>query len=605
MSVVADFSTITEMFEALTAKFAGDQRPLLRYKRDGVYEGLTYDRVRADVEHFALGLLTLGVQRGDRVALISENRPEWVITDMATLSLGAVDVPMYTTLTPKQIEFILNDSGATMVIVSTQLQYGKIVKIASGVPALKNIIVMNKLADTAESPFLQFSEILQRGKQSTGADRQLYRERKAQVKPEDLLTLIYTSGTTGNPKGVVLTHHNMVSNIHNSVPCVPITTEDTMLSYLPLSHSFERMAGYYTGMSCGATIAYAESVDTLGENLLEVKPTIITSVPRFFEKVYNRLMKQINNAPPLKQKIFYWAVDTGKKHAQAKKTGSIPPFLALQYRLADSLVLQKIRQATGGRIRYMISGGAALAKELGEFFEALGLLIIEGYGLSECSPVISVNRPDNYKFGSVGKPIHNIEVKIADDGEILMRGENVMKGYWNNKEETDQTIDSDHWLHTGDIGMFDEDGFLHITDRKKHLFVSSGGKNIAPQPIENAFLQSPYIDQCVLIGEKRMFCTALIVPDFDAVKDYAKREDMKVSGMEELLSQPKIKQLFDREIATHQKDFAQYERVRKYTLLLQPLTIENGEMTPSMKIRRSTVNERYKSIIDKMYEGIA
>ncbi len=604
MSLAVEFSTITQMFDAITSKFLHETRPVIKQKIEGEYRGITYAQLRSDVEHFAVGLSSTGISRGDCVALISENRSEWVVADIGMLYLGAINVPLYTTLTPKQIEFILNDANVKFIILSNQFQLNKVLKIVSDVPSLQKIIVMNKNGVEFNEIVLSYSDILEKGKQVYAQKKDYLEQEKSKTKSEDLLTLIYTSGTTGTPKGVMLTHGNMVSNIQASAPCILISSSDTLLSFLPLCHSFERMAGYYTAMACGATIAYAESIDTVRENLLEVRPTIMASVPRLFEKIQNRILKQIADHPPIKQKIFHWAIDIGKKYAVAKKANSFSPLLTLQRWFGEKLVYHKIKARTGGRVRFFVSGGAALGKELGEFFEAIGIVIIEGYGLSESSPVISVNRLDKYKFGSVGLPIPGVEVKIAEDGEILACGPNIMKGYWNNQKETDESLDSDGWLHTGDIGMFDEEGFLHITDRKKHLFVSSGGKNIAPQPIENSFLQSPFIDQFVLIGDKKMFCSALIVPDFDALKDFAKRESLKFTSVDELVNTPQIKKLFDEEVSKLQQDFALYERVRKFTLLIQPLTIESGELTPTLKIRRKVVEERYKHLIEKMYEGL-
>ncbi len=603
MSLAVEFSTITEMFDAITAKYGDRSKHVLQYKANGVYKGVTYNELKSEVELFSLGLYALGVHRGDHIAIIAENRPEWVIADMGMVTIGAVNIPLYTSLTPEQIKYIFLDAEVKYVVVSNRLQLNKILKIAGETPLLQKIILMNDDGVESDGLVHLFSDILQMGRGADISQQKLLERERRRTRPEDMLTVIYTSGTTGNPKGVILTHKNMVSNIQSSALCISITTDDTLLSYLPLCHSFERMAGYYTAMACGATTAYAESIDTVGENLLEVKPTIVTTVPRLFEKMYNRLMKQMSNHPAYRQKVFYWAIEVGKKYALLKRSKKFSPFLSGQRMIAEKLVYQKVQARTGGRIKFFVSGGAALSKELGEFFEAIGIVIIEGYGLSEASPVISVNRLENYKFGSVGIPIPGTEVTIAGDGEILARGPNIMLGYWNNKKETDEAIDSEGWLHTGDIGMFDEEGFLHITDRKKHLLVSSGGKNIAPQPIENTFLQSPFIDQIVLIGNNRMFCSALIVPDYDMLKDYAKREGIVYSSVSDLIQQERVIKLFDSEVNKYQKDLAQYERVRKYSLLAQPLTIENGEITPSLKVRRKVVEERYRDMIEKMYEG--
>jgi long-chain acyl-CoA synthetase len=605
MSIAVDFSTIPELFWRLTEKFANDTRPFLLYKADDAYRGLRYADVRSRVELFAHGLASLGLKRGDRVAIISENRPEWVLSDLAIVSLGGVDVPIYPTMTAKQIEFIFNDSGVKMAIVSNQFQLNKVMRVYPDVPSLEKVVLIAEKGSIAEPDTLSFSAVMDLGKAHLKEQPDLLASSIATVRPEDLLTLIYTSGTTGNPKGVMLTHSNLVSNVKASAQVIGFGTEDTMLSFLPLSHSFERMAGYYTAMSCGASIAFAESVETVRDNMLEVHPTIITTVPRLFERIHSRVMKQMDAAPPAKKKIFHWAIGVGRSYAAARKRGSIGAGLKLRHAIADKLVYKKLKQNTGGKMRFFVSGGAALGKEFGEFFDAVGLKILEGYGLTESSPVISVNHPDNYKFGSVGPAIPGVEVRIAEDGEILARGPNIMKGYWNNAEATHQAVDDDGWLHTGDIGFLDPEGFIHITDRKKHLFVSSGGKNIAPQPIENLFLSSKYIEQFMLIGDRRMFLTALIVPDFEALREFADGRNIEYVSNSDLARNPVINELIDKEINSIQRDLANYERVRRFTLLEKQFSIEEGELTPTQKIRRKFIEERYSNIIDSMYEGIS
>ncbi len=605
MAVAVAFSTIPEMFQRLTEKFSQDSRPVLMFKSEGTYKGISYVDLRTKVELFAFGLAALGVKRGDRVAIISENRPEWVISDQAIVALGAVDVPLYPTMTAKQFEYVFNDAGVKVAIVSNQFQLNKVMRIYPDVKSLEKVILMAEKGPIPEPDTLSFSAVTEMGEKARQEDPDLLKTCLRMVKPEDLLTLIYTSGTTGNPKGVMLTHNNLVTNVISSAIVIEFGPSDTLLSFLPLSHSFERMAGYYTALACGATIAYAESVETVRDNMLEVRPTIVTTVPRLFERIYSRIMKQVDAGPPLRRKIFQWAVTVGHAHAQAAKTGSVTMALRTQRALADRLVFGKIRTRTGGRMRFFVSGGAALGREFGEFFEAVGLKIIEGYGLTESSPVISVNRLNNYKFGAVGHPIPGVEVRTAHDDEILARGPNIMKGYWNNEEATKQAIDAEGWLHTGDIGIIDAEGFIHITDRKKHLFVSSGGKNIAPQPIENLFLSNKYIEQFMLIGDRRMFLTALIVPDFDALKEYADARNIEYGSTADLVKVPEVNDLIDKEIAKIQRDLANYERVRRFTLLEKQFSIEEGELTPTQKVRRKIIEERYSNLIDSMYEGIS
>jgi long-chain acyl-CoA synthetase len=606
MGVAVQFSTIIEMFDSITKKFFAESRPILMHKVDKQYRGISYSEYRRRVELFALGLASLGVRKKDTIAIISENRPEWVIADMGIILLGAVDVPIYPTLTAKQIEFIFNDARVSIAVVSNQSQLNKVLKIRDQVKTLKKIILMTDKTDApTDKTVIGFSKIYEMGEEFEREEWEFIETAMKRVKPQDLLTIIYTSGTTGNPKGVMLSHSNLVANIVASAVAIPITPNDVFLSFLPLCHSFERMAGYYTAMACGATVAYAESPETVRDNLLEIHPTIVTTVPRLFERIQSRLQKQIDSGSPAKQKIFYWAVNTGRQYIAAKKRGHINPVLKAQHALADTLVFQKLKERTGGKIKYFISGGAALPRELGEFFEAVGITIIEGYGLTETSPVLCANRLDDYKFGTVGKPIAGVSIKISDDGEILAKGPNIMLGYFNNKKATAEIIDKDGWLHTGDVGMFDAHGMLVITDRKKHLFVSSGGKNIAPQPIENLILQSKYIDQFVLIGDKRMFLSALIVPEYDAIQEYADRNRIQYNSVSELVKNPIIYSIIEKDIQNLQKDLANFERVRKFVLLDKQFSIEDGEITPTLKIKRKIVEERYAHLIEEMYKNVA
>ncbi len=604
MPVSVEFSTITEMFDRLTMKYADLQRPVLMQKISGTYVPISFRELRHRVELFALGLGAIGVKRGDHVALISENRPEWVISDMGMLYLGAVNVPIYPTLTARQIEFIFNDANVKVAIVSNQMQLNKVERIAREVKSLKKVVTMAERQDSAEGLVVSFSDVLRAG-ESFGRDHPDYLSQSLKLqKPADLLTIIYTSGTTGNPKGVMLTHDNLVTNIKSCAEVIPFSPDDVLLSFLPLCHSFERMAGYYTAMSCGATVAYAESIETVRENLLEVRPTIVTSVPRLFERIYRGIKRQIDSSPTVRRKMFHWAVDVGRRYVIGRKRRSVSLALGAQRALAQRIVYHKVQERMGGRLKYFVSGGAPLARELGEFFEAIGIQIIEGYGLTESSPVISVNRLDHHKFGTVGHPIPGVEVKIAEDGEILARGPNIMKGYWNNKRATEEAIDEEGWLRTGDIGVFDAEGFLMITDRKKHLFVSSAGKNIAPALLENLFLQSKYVNQFMLIGDRRMFISAIIVPDFDALREYADKNKIEYKNTGDLAQNPEIHKLVERDIQLLQKDLANFERVRRFVLLDKPLTIENGEITPTQKVRRKIVEEKYRDLIENMYHGV-
>lgn len=605
MGSLKAFYTIPELYKYLTEDFGPKKGGhAIQHKVDNVYKGITYQQLKEETDLFAFGLSALGLKKGDCVALISENRPEWVYADFAMQLLGIINVPLYPSLTSDSIEYILNDSESKAIIVSTGFQLNKVQKVLKNCKHLKHIIILNDHDDVgALENLFTFKQIQEKGKIIQLSNPELLKKSSAEIKEDDVCTIIYTSGTTGEPKGVILTHKNIISNVNAALEIFPITKDDVFLSFLPLCHIFERMAGYYTAFAAGCTIYYAESIEKVATNLQEARPTLMTSVPRLFERIQSRIIKNVESQSPTKQKIFYWALRIGKEYVAAQKKGSVPAALKLKHKIADKLVFHKLRERTGGRLRFFISGGAALSKELGEFFEAVGIKIVEGYGLTESSPVISANRPDDYKFGTVGKPLPGVEVKIAPDGEILARGPNIMQGYYKKKKETEETI-INGWLHTGDIGAFDSDGFLMITDRKKHLFKTSAGKYIAPSHIENIFLTSKYIDQFVLIGDKRMFLSALIVPDYEALKEYADAHKIPYKNESDLTNNEQIYKLIENDMSKLQKSLANYERVRKFALLDKPFTIETGEITPSLKIKRKVVEEKYGELIEKMYTGL-
>jgi long-chain acyl-CoA synthetase len=604
MAILREFNTIPELYRFLTEDYGTKKGGyVIQRKVDNVYKGISYKEMKEETDLFAYGLVELGLKKNDSVALISENRPEWVYADFAMQLLGIINVPLYPSLTSDSIEYILNDSEAKAIIVSSGFQLNKVLKIIKNCKHLKKIIIFNEHEDEdGKEKILTFKEVQEKGKDRKKKNPQLLIKTSGEIKENDVCTIIYTSGTTGEPKGVILTHKNIISNVNAALIIFPITKDDIFLSFLPLCHIFERMAGYYTALAAGCTIYYAESIEKVATNLQEAKPTLMTSVPRLFERIQSRIIKNVESQSVTKQKIFYWALEIGRQFIAAKKKGSVPIALGAKHRIADKLVFKKLRERTGGRLRFFISGGAALSRELGEFFEAAGIQIVEGYGLTESSPVIAANRPDDYKFGTVGKPLPGVEVKIASDGEILARGPNIMKGYFKKKKETEETV-IDGWLHTGDIGVFDSDGFLMITDRKKHLFKTSAGKYIAPTPIENIFLTSKYIDQFVLIGDRRTFLSALIVPDYEALKEFADAHKIPYTDESELTGHEKIYKLIEDDMSKLQKKLANYERVRKFALLDKPFTIESGEITPSLKIKRKVVEEKYNYLIEQMYYG--
>jgi long-chain acyl-CoA synthetase len=604
MGALANFKTIPEMFKYMTLEYGkGKDRAVLKVKRGGKYVDITYDEIFEQTELFALGLATLGVKKDDKVAMISENRPEWAYTDLAILGLGAIDVPLYPISTADTVRFILDNSESVGVVVSNKFHLNKVMKVRDNLSKLKFIVVMNDvdLSEYGENVYT-FKQVQDLGRKFKEEEPEYFIHALDRANENDLCTLIYTSGTTGEPKGVMLTHKNILSNVHAVHQVLHVDDKDTFLSFLPLCHVFERMAGYYFPFSAGTTIAYAEGIEKIASNLLEIKPTVMTAVPRLFERMYSKIIRKMEKEPPKKRKIFDWSINVSKEYHRLKREGRpVPLTLKLKYNTAKKLVLDKLYAITGGNLRFFVSGGAALPRELGEFFEAAGMLIIEGYGLTETSPVLTCNRENDYKFGSPGKVIPGVELKIASDGEILAAGPNIMQGYYKNKKETEAVM-KDGWFHTGDIGVFDAEGFLIITDRKKNLFKTTGGKYVAPTPIENMFLASKYIEQFVLIGDRRMYITALIVPDFEALKEYADAHRIPYKDPKELVKLKQIEDMLNKELAQFQKNLANFERVRKFTLLDKPFSVEDGELTPKLSVRRKVIEERYRDLIDEMYK---
>jgi long-chain acyl-CoA synthetase len=578
----------------------------MRVKKGGQWVDISSGEMRDTVRWLSTGLRTLGVKPGDRVAILSENRPEWAMGDFAILALGAVSVPVYPTLLGWQIEYILNDSGSTAVIVSTQEQLHKVMDVKDHVPSLHTVIVCDEVA-SLPAGVRSFEGVVGNGREDEKQNgRARFDELLASAKPEDLATLVYTSGTTGNPKGAMLTHGNIASNAEASLEVMPIAEGMTSLSILPLSHILERMADYCYFIK-GASIAYAENVNKVSDNLQEIQPHVFAAVPRLFEKMRARIMDTVATYPPMRRKIFMWALGIAAKRLDYRVTLKPMPFgLGIQSAIADKLVFGKLLGRLGGRVQFVLSGGAPLSAELAAFFVGAGLEILEGYGLTETSPVITLNTPTRRRIGTVGPAIPGVEVKIAEDGEILTRGPHVMKGYWNNPEATAQAIDKDGWFHTGDIGEIDKDGFLRITDRKKDIIINAYGKNIAPQPLEALLKSSPYIGTPVLIGDRRKFLVALIVPNFDKLERDAAAMGVHWQTREELVSNDRVKAIFQAEIDRFNKNLDRQEKIRRFSLVPRDFTIDDDEITPSLKVKRKVIDKKYKSQIDEMYvdEGV-
>jgi long-chain acyl-CoA synthetase len=593
-----DPRTLNELFLDTIQRF-GSKPAALRYKQGGRWLSFTHAEVQERVVHASLGFRELGLGPGDRIAILSENRPEWAIADFATLLLRALDVPVYPTLPAKQIDYILRDSGAAAICVSTAAQLAKIREIRPGLPALRSVIAFDR--DATGPDVMPFSDLMSCGRKALPRYPQWEMEAR-EVQPGDLATLIYTSGTTGDPKGVMLTHGNITSNVVASVAAFAFDGQDETLSFLPLSHIFERMSGHYLMLYAGATIAYATNIDTVAAEMAEVRPTVMTAVPRFYEKLYGRVLDSAMSGSPLKRRLFLWARKSGEAwldYSLAKRP--VPAAIALRRRIAEKLVFRKLQQRTGGRLRFFISGGAPLNPDIAKFFHAAGLPILEGYGLTETSPVISVNTFQRLKLGTVGPTISGVEVKIADDGEILTRGPHVMLGYYNKPEATRDAIDPDGWFHTGDIGLVDADGMLKITDRKKDLIVTAGGKNIAPQPIENMVKSSKFVLNAVMLGDKRKFPIMLVVPNLDRLKAWAAHKKLLAPDDPSLLQLPEVQEKMDREVRKTLRDLAQYEVPKKLLLIPREFSIEAGELTPKLSVKRRVVEQRYSGLIERLY----
>ena len=564
----------------------------LAAKINGRYEPLSTQQVQEQTNLVSLGLLKLGLKKDDKVAIISMNRPEWLLADFGIAQIGAVSVPMYPSITVEDYKYIFTDAGVRAVFVSDQSLFDKVREATADLDILaENVFTFDKIGSGRH-----FSELLELGRQGNPADLEPL---KAAVQPDDLLTLIYTSGTTGKPKGVMLSHKNLLSNCHNSSSAVPVGQEDRALSFLPLCHIFERMVTYLY-MIHGVSIYYAESMESIADNLREVKPSIFTTVPRLLEKVYDRIVAKGHEQTGIKHKLFFWALDLGLKYDTQKDQGFL---YNTELALANKLIFNKWREALGGNLRCIVSGGGALQPRLARVFWAAGIRVMEGYGLTETSPVISVNgyQAQDNMMGAVGPLIENMEVKIAEDGEILTRSASVMLGYYNQPEQTAAAIDAEGWFHTGDIGEFVNGRFLKITDRKKEMFKTSGGKYIAPQVIENKMKEDPLIEQMMVVGADQKFAGALIIPAFDELKKWASKNGIAAGSHAELVQHEQVVKLYHDLVLKYNQGFAQWEQIKKSVLLPEQWTVETGELTPTMKVKRKVITENNKAVIEGLY----
>ena len=594
--------TLVDIFRNL----ADTPKPdLLLSKQGGKWIPISTAEFMDRVKALSSALEGLGVKQGGRVALLSENRPEWSIVDFACQCYGAVLVPIFPTMVADQAAYLLKDSGATVAFASTPDQAGKILAAQQVSPevkqTLKQVIVFEASSLPGTTPY---ASVVEKGRAAYAADPMAFEKRADARQPSDLATLIYTSGTTGEPKGAMLMQSNFVSNVVAACSIVPFDSSAVTLSFLPLSHVFERTIEYaYYHRS--VTIAYAESIDKLRDNLSEVNPHLFGAVPRVYEKIYGRVQETLSKSSPGRRKLFEKAIETGKRVTQLRAQRKTPGFaLALQHFIYERLVYRKVRAALGSRFRFAISGGAPLARELAEFFWAVGVEIYEGYGLTETSPVIALACPSAWRLGTVGKIVPGVECRIAPDGEILTRGPHVMKGYFNKAKETAEAIDADGWFHTGDIGRIDEDGFLMITDRKKEILVNSNGKNVAPAPIEGFLKSHAFVSLPVLIGDRRKFLSCLFVPNFEKLKSWAKENGLGSLSLEDLVKEPRVVAIFQSAIDEWNMGKPHEMLINRFAILPRDLTIESGELTPTLKVKRRIVDQHFKHLIDGMYEGV-
>jgi long-chain acyl-CoA synthetase len=595
-----DVRTIADLPFHVLGRFP---KPLLVGRcRGGSVEGVSNREFFEQVRDLALGLAAIGVTAGDRVAILSESRPEWLLTDLAVLTAGAVTVPVYQTLSAGQARHILQDSGAKVVVASNRIQVEKVQDIRHLIPSLECVVVIDE-SDGGGASVLSLATVMARGHQRVmaewGAGRD-FRDAARAIEPDRLATIIYTSGTTGQPKGVMLTHGNLVSNMRAATMVLDVGHEDVALSFLPLSHSFERMASYVY-LFAGVTVIFAESMDTVGRDIAAVRPTLITGVPRAYEKMQARVFERALAGPSARAALFRWAVRAGTAKSKARLRGrAVGPLTALKATVADRLVFSKIRAALGNRIRFVVSGSAPLGVDTAEFFHAVGVPVIEGYGLTETAPILTVNPPDAPRVGTVGKPVEGVEIRIAADGEILARGPNLMAGYYNNPGATAEAV-REGWFHTGDIGHVDAEGYLTITDRKKDVLVTSGGKKIAPQPIEAVLKRSPLVSEAIVLGDRRKYAVALVAPDFRELERRLRDLGRPPGERDELVSRPDVVALYQEIVDALNRELAQFERIKKIALLPAEFTIESGELTPTMKIRRKVIEEKWRQVIERLY----
>lgn len=594
------YQSVPAIMKSNATRFA--KKTAVSFKKQGIFLSLTFEEFYERVLLLARGLIKVGLQPGDRVCIFSENRLGWAISDFGIQSVGGIPVPIYATNTGKQAAYIINHCEAKIVFVSTKGQYEKLLEVRDKIPGVELVISYERFMGDRSFPVYTQYQLSEVGTPLSEEEKQQIELMIDQIAQQDLLTIIYTSGTTGVPKGVLLTHFNVMSNAQIGLKQLGAMGEqEIFLSFLPLSHILERTAGYYATLLSGKHVAFAEDVKKVMENMVEVQPTWMVSVPRLFEKIYSRVHENAHQLSPLRRTIFHQALKVGRDYANKKFiTGKADRMLTLQYRIFDRLVFRKIRDRFGGRLRGFICGGAPLDRTINEFMWAIGLPVFNGYGLTETSPALTLSSINAVRFDSVGKPLDQTEMKLAEDGELLVKGPQVMRGYFKNDEKTRESF-IDGWLKTGDIARIDEEGFVYIVDRKKEIIVTAGGKNIAPQPIENELKLDKYISQAIVFGDRKPYLVALLTPNLERLIDWSREEELDYLDTDELVKSNRIKTLYGERITELNKNLPPYSTIKEFSLIPREFTIEGGELTPTLKLKRKDIYNKYKEIVDQMY----
>lgn len=592
--------TVAELFQE-RLRLSGDRLAMKR-KVDGKWTDITWREYGQNVRHFAVGLLALGLEPHETAAILGNNMPEWVYADTAIMSIGCITVPIYQTNTPEQVRYILEDSEAKLAIVQNKQQLDKALAHLEKLPGIKNIIVIEMDGVVKEGMIISFQDVIESGREFEKHNPSVFDERVRSVKPDNLATIIYTSGTTGPPKGTMLTHANIIAHARSQCQVTQLFEDDITVSFLPLAHVGERIIGHMSRIYVGYAAAFSESIDKLFENLQEIKPTFWGSVPRPYEKIHSRILAQVESSSPFKKRVFNWALMVGMEaNPHRERNRRLPPLLGLKYSIADAMVYKKIRALFGGRCRFFIVGAAPIALDIEQFFNALSLKMLPLYGMTESAGMITTNSERDFRIGAVGKPLPGLELKLAEDGELLVKGPTTCKGYFKKPEDT-KALYADGWLCTGDIATIDKEGFLRIVDRKKDILITAGGKNVAPQNIENLFKGERYISQVMVYGDRKKYLTALFTLDQPEVIAHAKRRGIEHKDFAELASRPEIVSLVERIVEQKNHELARYETIKKFVILPHDLTQAANEITPTMKVKRKFVANKYRDLLERLYD---